>query len=78
MDELLAIAIPLAFATLTTAHVALVAGLLARPPRSRALVAAVAFPLAPYWGARLGMRVRAAIWSLGALAYVALRIAARR
>jgi hypothetical protein len=77
MDDFLAVAIPVAFATFVAAHVALVAGLLARPPRARALVAAAVLPLAPYWGARLGMRVRAAFWTAGALAYLVLRIAAR-
>jgi len=45
---------------------------------ARALVAALALPLAPYWGAKWGMRGRAAAWGLSALLYVALRLAAAR
>jgi len=78
MDELLALGVPLAFASFVTAHVALVAGLASHRPRSRALVAALALPLAPYWGAKWGMRGRAAAWGLSALLYVALRLAAAR
>ena len=77
MDELLALGVPLAFAVFVTAHVALVAGLAARHPRWRALVAAVALPMAPFWGAKEKMRGRTAIWALGAAVYVALRVAAR-
>jgi len=70
-------AIVLSFAVLVTAHVALVAGLAVREPRTRGLVALLVPPLAPYWGLRERMRVRAAIWSLSLLVYVAGRVAER-
>jgi hypothetical protein len=52
----------LAFATLVTAHVRLLAGLLARPPRLRALWALFVPPLAPFWAYRLELRAWATIW----------------
>jgi hypothetical protein len=65
-----------AFATLVTTHVALVFGLAFDRPRWRALVALVAVPLAPYWGHERGMRLRALIWVIAAVAYGASLIAA--
>jgi hypothetical protein len=68
----------LAFALLVTAHVAIIAGLARRErPRSRALLALIVVPLAPYWGARDRMFARVIAWCLGAVAYVAAWIAAR-
>jgi hypothetical protein len=72
-DEWLTVTLVVAFATLVTAHVTLVVGLLGRPPRWRALVAAVVAPLAPVWGMRAAMPVRAVIWVASAVAYGALR-----
>jgi hypothetical protein len=77
-DEWLTVTLVAAFAALVTAHVLLVAGLLARPPRWRALVAAIAPPLAPAWGFRAGMAGRAAAWVVSALAYVVARWLASR
>ncbi len=68
----------LSFSVLATAHVALVIGLAIRPPRWRALVALPVAPLAPYWGARAGMPVRAVLWGVSAIAYLTLRVIARR
>jgi hypothetical protein len=68
-----------AFAILTTAHVALVAALAAREPRWRAAVALAVPPLAPFWGMRAHVahvKVWAAVWVVSALAYVAVRWAA--
>ncbi len=76
-DELVVLSLILAFAVLVTAHVALVAGLAARAPRWRALVALPVAPLAPYWGARAGMHVRVVAWIASAIAYLALRVVAR-
>ncbi|HEX3769643.1 MAG TPA: hypothetical protein VHV30_02205 [Polyangiaceae bacterium] len=77
-DEWLAAATVASFAVLVTVHVALVAGLLGRRPRWRAAVAAVAAPLAPFWGFRAGMPVRSGLWIAAALAYLlALRSALR-
>jgi hypothetical protein len=77
-DEWLTVTLVVAFAALVTAHVMLVLGLFARPPRWRALVAAIAPPLAPVWGFRAGMAGRAAVWVASALAYVVLRWLASR
>jgi hypothetical protein len=77
-DEIVSLGLVGAFALLVTAHVTLVAGLAARPPRWRAIVALLAAPLAPFWGIRAGMRGRAAAWLAGALAYVAFFLLARR
>jgi hypothetical protein len=68
-DELVTAGLLVAFATLVTAHVLLVAGLAARRPRWRALVALLAAPLAPYWGHRAGMHARSVMWTTGAVAY---------
>jgi hypothetical protein len=76
-DEWLAVTMIVAFATLVTAHVSLVVGLLARRPPWQALVAAVVLPLAPAWGLR-GMPVRSAAWIASAIAYVVLRWLASR
>jgi hypothetical protein len=77
-DERIVLALLAAFATFVTAHAALVFGLAARPPRWRAFVALVLVPLAPYWGVRAGMYLRSALWGVGALAYLALRVIASR
>jgi hypothetical protein len=77
-DECVVAGVVLAFAFLVTAHVALVIGLAARAPRWRAAVAALFAPLAPFWGLRAGMPVRAAAWMASAAAYgVARWLAAR-
>ena len=77
-DEWLTLAVVVAFATLVTAHITLLAGLLARQPRWRALAAALAPPLAPVWGVRSGMAGRAGVWIASAVVYVVLRWLARR
>lgn len=71
-DEVVAAGLVLAFATLVTAHVMLVAALAAPPRRWHALVALVAAPLAPYWGWQRGLRARAGVWVAAAVAYGAL------
>jgi hypothetical protein len=77
-DEWTMAAVVLSFAALITAHVAIVAGLLYRRPRWRALAAAIVAPLAPFWSFRSGMPVRAAIWIGSALVYVIARFLARK
>ncbi|MDB4997208.1 MAG: hypothetical protein JWM74_4640 [Myxococcaceae bacterium] len=57
------------FAVWVTAHVATIFGLAMRTPRWRAIVAFFVVPLAPYWALRDRMRVRAALWVLGAIGY---------
>jgi hypothetical protein len=76
-DEAVAIGLVLAFAALVTAHVTIVAGLLARRPRWRAPVALVVAPLAPYW-AWQAMRARALVWVAAAAAYVVALLLAMR
>ncbi len=77
-DEAVAAGLVLAFATLVTAHVMLVAALASPPRRWHALVALVVAPLAPYWGYRRGLRARSVVWVVAALAYGALRWMASR
>ncbi|MGO9836265.1 MAG: hypothetical protein ACLP1X_18850 [Polyangiaceae bacterium] len=77
-DEILTLALVLAFALLVTAHVALVAGLAGYVPRWRALVALIAAPLAPYWGFKVRMHGRAVLWVASAAAYGVLRLLAAR
>jgi hypothetical protein len=60
-----------AFATLVTAHLALVFGLSRRTPRWRGLVALVVAPLAPWWGWSERMRARGAVWMAAAVVYAA-------
>lgn len=69
MNLFVTLTVILSFATLLTAHVALVAGLVARRPRWRAPVAFVIVPLAPYWGFREHMKARAIVWSLALVVY---------
>lgn len=74
MDLAVTLTVVLSFATFVTAHVALVAGLVARQPRWRAPLALVVVPLAAYWGFRERMRVRAAFWFAALIIYVAMLV----
>jgi hypothetical protein len=68
--DLLLVAVPsLAFATLVTAHVRLLFGLLARQPRIRALWALLVPPLAPFWAYRERLRGWATVWAVALVAY---------
>jgi hypothetical protein len=71
-DEVVSAALVVAFASLVTVHVTLVAGLASRPPRWRALVALVLVPLAPFWGRAERMHVRTVAWVVSAAAYAVL------
>jgi hypothetical protein len=77
-DEIVSVALVLAFASWVTAHVALVAGLAVRRPRWRAVAALAIVPLAPWWGRTEGMHRRTVAWVVGALAYALLRWLASR
>lgn len=68
-DEWVMVAVVIAFAAWITAHITIVAGLVARRPRWRALAALVIVPLAPFWGLRARMFVRSAIWIASAGVY---------
>ncbi len=77
-DDVIFMTLVIAFATLATAHLTLVAGLAARHPRWRALVALVVPPLAPWWGRAERMYARTVAWLVGAVAYgVLLWLASR-
>jgi len=77
--DLLFVALPsLAFAMLVTAHVRLLFGLLARPPRLRALWALVVPPLAPFWAYREKLRGWATVWAVALVAYAVTLLLASR
>jgi hypothetical protein len=65
-----------AFGLLVTAHVALSAALLLRPPRWRALAALLLPPLAPYWGYREGWHAGSLVWVAAFCLYAVARMAA--
>ena len=69
MIPVLFVALVVAFAALVSTHATLAAGLLARRPRWRGLVALVVPPLAPWWGWQERMRVRGVLWIVCAVAY---------
>jgi hypothetical protein len=77
-DEWVIGALLIAFATLVTAHLTIVAGLAQRPPRRRAIVALFLVPMAPYWGVRERMFARSAAWIASAAAYAVGRWLAAR
>lgn len=72
-DLEIVILVATASATVITAHLATVYGLLWRQPRWRAIVALVAIPMAPYWAFREKMYLRATLFVLGVIAYAAGR-----
>lgn len=76
-DLIVTIALVLGSASMFTAHVALTYGLAFRPPRWRALAGFFVAPLAPYWGFREGMKIRAGIWVGAFVIYVIAAIIAR-
>ena len=75
-DVVLVVAVAMAFAWLSTAQLAILAGLFRRKRYGRA-ASSLALPvLAPYWAWLDGMRVRAIAWISGAVIYaVALTLA---
>lgn len=68
-DEIVVGMFALSFALWVTSHLAIVAGLLVRPPRLRAPLALIVAPLAPYWALREKMRARGVAWIFGGVAY---------
>jgi hypothetical protein len=68
-DQIVTVALVVAFAALVTVHATIVAGLAGRAPRWRAALALIAAPLAPYWGFKERMHLRAGLWVASALAY---------
>jgi hypothetical protein len=75
-DIVVVTTVVLAFAALITAHVAIVAGLVARPPRWRALVAFALPPAALFWAWNERMRVRACVWVGALVLYAVARVLA--
>ncbi len=64
------------FATLLTAHVAIVIGLAGKTPRVRALIAVVLPPLGAVWAIREKQRLRGGAWLLAAVVYALVRLLA--
>jgi hypothetical protein len=71
-DDAVSLGLVMAFATLATAHVALVVGLASRRPWWRAPVALLVLPLAPWWGRTERMHARTLTWLVSAAAYVVM------
>jgi hypothetical protein len=67
----------LSFASLVTIHCTIVFGLAMRRPRSRAALAFVVAPLAPYFALREGMTFRAGSWIVAAVVYALGRALSR-
>ena len=75
-DVVLVVAVAVTFAWLSTAQVAILAGLVRRRRYWRAAASLVVPPLAPYWAWVEGMRLRAYLWIAGAVLYaIALALA---
>lgn len=72
-DLLVLLGLDLGFALLVTVHIAIACGIARRVSIGRAVVALLVPPLAPYWAARHGMRLRAGIWLGSILLYGAAR-----
>lgn len=70
-DSALTLALVIAFATLVTAHVAILFGLARLHRPLEALGALVLPPLALYWAFARGMGARAVVWLASATLYVA-------
>jgi hypothetical protein len=76
-DEIVTASVVVAFSTLVTTHVMLVAVLAARPPRWRAAAALLVPPLAPLWGWRES-RKRSIAWMVSAVLYAVMLWVASR
>lgn len=78
-DAAVVLLLSLSVATMVTAYVSTVYGLLWRPPRWRAFAALLCPVLAPYFGLREGMRTRAIALSLSVAVYaITFFLGARR
>jgi hypothetical protein len=77
-DDGVVLALVVAFATLVTVHLSLVAALARTRPWWQALIALVIVPLAPVWGHRARLHVRTALWVTTAALYLAARVLASR
>lgn len=80
LDLVVTIGLFVSFAALVTVHATLAIGLASCAPRWRALVSLIppAVVMAPYWGYRAGMKMRAWGWVACALAYASSLVLAYR
>jgi len=76
-DMVVVAAVVFFFALFVTSHLTIAFGLARRPPRWRALVALVAFPLAPYFALRERMRGRAFLWLFAFVGYAVAFVLSR-
>jgi hypothetical protein len=67
--SLVTLALSVSFASLATVHVAIVYTLAARREGGRATLAGLLPPVTPWLALRAGMPVRAALWTVLAIAY---------
>lgn len=72
------VVVVIAFACLCTAHVAVVAGLVTRPPRWRGLLAFFVPPSAPFFAYAAGLRGRAVLWCVTFVLYAVALVLAWR
>jgi hypothetical protein len=76
-DSALTLALVITFATLVTAHVAILFGLVRKRRPVEAIGALVLPLLAPYWAFARGMRARAVVWLASATLYAAALVSVR-
>ncbi len=72
-DVVSTVALLASFGIWGAAHLMLSWSLVRSPPRWRGPVAFVVMPLAPYWGARAGSRLLAAVWVVALTLWIASR-----
>lgn len=78
MDYVPLLLLWLAFASLTTLHVALAFAIGGHLGRLRGWLSLLAFPLAPYFGIRAGLKWRSGVWCALVVAYCVLLFFATR
>ena len=71
MDIVVVAAMVIGFALLVTVHVTIAVGLFRRATKVRALVGFFVAPAAPWLAWQAGMRVRAVLWVVAFVLYVA-------
>lgn len=76
MDIAIMLTLVGSFAILCTVHLAIAIGLALHKPRWKGLLALLVFPLAPYWGHEVRMRLRVLLWVCAFFLYVLALVAA--
>jgi hypothetical protein len=76
MDIAIMLTLVGSFAILCTVHLAIAIGLALHKPRWKGLLALLVFPLAPYWGHEIRMRLRVTLWVGAFFLYVLALVAA--